>query len=148
MNAAQQFFADLGAGNIEAALARTTPDFTWTVAGAPGQGFALAGTYNREQFPAMLAQVGAALPDGPHVGITSTTATVDRIIVETHTTGRSATGVDYDNRIVCVFDLDGGQISAVREYLDTIHAAEIFNPAAQSPPGSRRIAVHGDRGNP
>lgn len=128
MNVASQFFADLGAGNIDAALGRTTPDFTWTVPGKPGGGFALAGTYDREQYRALLGRVAAALPDGPQVDVTSVTATEERIVVETHTTGRSATGVDYDNRIVCVFDLRDGLIAAVREYLDTIHAADVFTP--------------------
>jgi uncharacterized protein len=128
MDTASGFFADLAAADIEAALARTTPDFTWTVPGRPGGRFALAGTYDREQFPAMLGRVATALPDGPRVDVTSVTATEERIVVETHTTGRSATGVDYDNRIVCVFDLRDGLIAAVREYLDTIHAADVFTP--------------------
>ncbi|MDX1873270.1 nuclear transport factor 2 family protein [Mycolicibacterium sp. 120266] len=126
MNTAQSFFADLSTGDVAAALARTTLDFTWTVAGVPGQGFALAGTYDRERFAAMLSRVAAALPDGPHVEITSVTPTAERIVVETHTTGRSARGLDYDNRIAYVFDLRDGRICSVREYLDTIHAAEIF----------------------
>lgn len=54
--------------------------------------------------------------------------TEERIVVETHTTGRSAAGVDYDNRIAYVFDLRDGLIAAVREYLDTIHAAVVFTP--------------------
>jgi ketosteroid isomerase-like protein len=86
----------------------------------------LAGAYDREQFPAMLGRVAAALPDGPQVDVTTVTATEERIVVETHTTGRSAAGVAYDNRIACVFDLRDGRIAAVREYLDTIHAADVF----------------------
>jgi ketosteroid isomerase-like protein len=126
MDAASQFFHDLAADGVEAALARTTGDFTWTVAGNPGRGFALAGTYDREHIPAMLGRVAAALPEGPRVDITSVTETRERIVVETHVTGRSAAGVDYDNRLVCVFDLRGDKICAVREYLDTIHASEVF----------------------
>jgi ketosteroid isomerase-like protein len=126
MDAASQFFHDLTADGVEAALARTTADFTWTVAGKPGQGFALAGIYDREHIPAMLGRVAAALPEGPQVDITPVTETRERIVVETHVTGRAAAGIDYDNRLVCIFDLRGERICALREYLDTIHASEVF----------------------
>lgn len=58
--------------------------------------------------------------------ITSTTEPQERVVIEAHVQGRSADGLDYDNQLVYVFDLDGGKIAVVREYLDTIHAAEIF----------------------
>lgn len=126
MNPASQFFVDLGAGDINKALSATSDAFTWTVAGRPDDGFALAGIYNKDRYPGLLARVQASMPDGPQVEITSTTETQERVVIEAHVHGRSADGLDYDNRLVYVFDLDGGKIAAVREYLDTIHAAEIF----------------------
>jgi ketosteroid isomerase-like protein len=35
-------------------------------------------------------------------------------------------GAEYDNQLAYVFDIGGDKISAVREYLDTIHAAGVF----------------------
>ncbi|WP_029112266.1 nuclear transport factor 2 family protein [Mycobacterium sp. URHB0044] len=126
MNSATQFFADLEAGHVDRALGRTAPGFTWTVPGVPGGAFALAGVYGAQEFPAMLARVAAALPEGPQTEITSVMETEQRIVLEAHVRGRSTNGVEYDNRVAYVFDMDGGQISAVREYLDTSHAAEVF----------------------
>jgi hypothetical protein len=50
VNPATRFFADLNTGDVEKALARTTEDFTWTVAGKPEGGFALAGVYRKQQY--------------------------------------------------------------------------------------------------
>jgi ketosteroid isomerase-like protein len=126
MNPATQFFADLEAGNIDAALARTTHDFTWTVPGTPGAGFGLAGVYGTQQFRAMLACVAASLPEGPRTEITSVTETPQRVVLEAHVRGRTVDGTEYDNQAAYVFEIDGDKICAVREYLDTIHAADIF----------------------
>src|SRR5690349_5247348 len=120
-----QFFADLEAGRIDQALARTAPGFTWTVPGAPGSAFKLAGTYSAERFPAMLARVAAALPNGPRTQMTSVTETEQRVVLEGHVQARAHDGGDYDNRAVYVFDIDGSRILAVREYLDTLHAAAV-----------------------
>jgi hypothetical protein len=126
MNAAEQFFADMGTGDLDKALANTTEDFIWTVSGKPGEGFALAGTYERARFVDMLGHVGSSMPAGPKVEVTSTTETPERIVIEARVQGLSADGVEYDNRLVYVFDLEGDKIKAVREYLDTIHAAKVF----------------------
>lgn len=111
MTIATSFFDRLGSGDVYGALALTTPDFTWTVAGKPGQ-FALAGVY--------------FLPAGPRVDITSVTADSLHEVIEAHVTAVSASGAQYDNALVYVFDLEGDKIRAVREYLDTIHASEVF----------------------
>lgn len=123
---AAEFFSRLGAGDVAGAMELTANDFRWTVGGRPGEGFALAGTYDRAGYVQMLDRVAASLPAGPQVEVVSTTETEERAVVETHVVGTSADGVAYDNRVVCVFDLSGGRIAAVREYLDTIHAATVF----------------------
>jgi uncharacterized protein len=92
MNPATQFFADLEAGNIDEALARTTHDFTRTVPGTPEAGFGLAGVYGTMQFRAMLARVAASLPEGPRTEITSVTETPQRVVLEAHVRGRTVDG--------------------------------------------------------
>ncbi|MBP2471803.1 ketosteroid isomerase-like protein [Crossiella equi] len=125
-NIATEFFELLGRGHIDGAMALTTDDFTWTVGGKPGGPFALAGTYDSAAYIEMLGHVAASIPAGPQVEIVSVTQGSDRIVVETHVVGNSADGVGYDNNLVCVFDISDGRIAAVREYLDTIHASEVF----------------------
>lgn len=125
MSIATDFFDRLGKADVSGALDLTTPDFTWTVAGKPDQ-FALAGTYDRDGYIDMLGRVGGFLPAGPQVQVTSVTADSHHEVIEAHVTAVSAAGTRYDNALVYVFDLQGDKIQAVREYLDTIHASEIF----------------------
>jgi uncharacterized protein len=98
----------------------------WTVGGKPGGGFALAGTYDRDSYIELLGRVAGYLPAGPNLEITSVTADANHEVIEAHVTGESTSGIRYDNRLACVFDLADGKIKAAREYLDTIHASEVF----------------------
>jgi uncharacterized protein len=123
---ATEFFDCVGRGDVDGALALTSQDFAWTVGGKPGGPFALAGKYDRAEYPALLGHVAASLPGGPQVEVVSHTANRDHIVIETHVTGTSADGVGYDNDVVYVFDIVNEKIVAVREYLDTVHAAEVF----------------------
>jgi ketosteroid isomerase-like protein len=91
-----------------------------------GGGFALAGVYRTQQYLDMLGRVTASLPEGPQMQITSITQATERVVIEARVRGRSVDGPDYDNQLAYVFDINGDKICAVREYLDTIHAAEIF----------------------
>jgi len=125
-NVATEFLSRFAAGDVTGALELTTDDFRWTVGGKPGGGFALAGTYDQAGYLEMLGRAAASLPAGPQIEVISVTEAAERAVVETHVVGTSADGVEYDNRVVCVFDFDGSKIAAVREYLDTIHAAEVF----------------------
>ncbi|MGW2032946.1 nuclear transport factor 2 family protein [Streptomyces sp. NPDC001811] len=125
MSVATDFFDRLGKGDIPGALQLTTPDFTWTVAGKPEQ-FGLAGVYNRDSYLDMLGRVAAFLPAGPRIDVTSVTADAQHEVIEAHVTGESASGRRYDNALVYVFDLENDKVKAVREYLDTMHASEIF----------------------
>lgn len=126
MNPATKFFAELQTGHVDQALALTAAGFTWTVPGAPGGAFGLSGVYSAEQFPAMLSRAAAALPEGPRTEITTVVETPRHVVIEARVRGRAANGGEYDNRVAYVFELDGDKITAVREYLDTVHAAEIF----------------------
>jgi uncharacterized protein len=119
------FFDNLSAGKLDAALALMDDNVTWWVAGKPEQ-FALAGTYDKAQFAAMVGAIGAAMPTGVQVSITGVTAEDDRVAVEAEERGRSAAGKAYHNQFHYLFEVRDGRIHAVREYLDTMHADEVL----------------------
>lgn len=124
-NLATEFFARLGVRDVDGVLALTAPGFTWKIIGRPAR-FALAGTFDRDEFLDVLTRIGAAFSGPPVTEIGSVTETADRIWVEARVTGRSKAGEPYENDLAYVFDVAEGKITAVREYLDTIAAQEIF----------------------
>jgi hypothetical protein len=124
-NLATEFFARLGARDVDGVLALTAPGFTWKIIGGPEQ-FALAGTFDRDEFLGVLARVGAAFDTPPKNEVVSVTEGRDRIWVEAHVSGRSKAGEPYENDLAYVFEIADGKITAAREYLDTIAAQELF----------------------
>jgi ketosteroid isomerase-like protein len=124
-NLALEFFARLRAGEPEGVLELCAPGFTWTVFGQPGR-LSIAGTYDRDGFLVMLGQVAAAFPEPPTQEIVAITESRERILVETHVSGRDRAGEPYHNDLAYVFEIAGDQITSAREYLDTMRAAEVF----------------------
>lgn len=119
------FFEHFSAGKVEAALALMADSTTWWVAGKPDR-FMLAGTKTKTQFAELLAGIGAAMPKGLRVTPTGLTAEGDRVAVEAESHGETARGKLYNNQYHFLFEIRGGQIQAVREYLDTMHANEVL----------------------
>ncbi|WP_372665845.1 nuclear transport factor 2 family protein [Amycolatopsis kentuckyensis] len=118
------FFDLLDRGDLEGALDLLAEDGVWTVQSGPA--FSLAGDYTKQQFPEMLAKVGAAMPDGVRVEIATVTADEYRVVVEAVVHGTNVVGKTYDNKLVYVLDVRDGKIVHGREYLDTIHARDVL----------------------
>ena len=70
---------------------------------------------------------GSLWEPGSHLTFGETTAEADRAVLEWRKTGvGTATGLPYDNEYCGVFVVRDGRIVAVREYLDSQHAAEVL----------------------
>ncbi|MFI9269749.1 nuclear transport factor 2 family protein [Kitasatospora sp. NPDC052896] len=72
-----------------------------------------------------LGAAGALFAPGgaPVVTLRSVLADGERVVAEWTARGTAANGRTYDNRCLGVFTVREGRIVAVREYLDTLHAA-------------------------
>ena len=119
------FFDHLSAGRVRGALDLMDEDALWWVSGNPDY-LPLAGTYRKDDLLGMLAMVGAAMPDGIRLTVTSSTAEDDRVAVETEVHGVSPKGKVYDNRNFFAVEVHDGRIRSVREYFDTIHTNEVL----------------------
>jgi ketosteroid isomerase-like protein len=86
----------------------------------------------REQIMAFLLGAGALYQPGTQqFSFGAITAEGERAVLEWRVHGvAAATGLDYDNEYCGVFVIRDGQITEVREYLDSLHAARSFYPAA------------------
>ena len=119
------FFENFSAGKFDAALALMADTATWWVAGNPDK-FALAGTKTKAQFAELVQGIGAAMPKGLRVTPKGITAAGDRVAVEAESYGETASGRVYNNLYHFLFEVRGGKVQAVREYLDTMHAKEVL----------------------
>lgn len=59
----------------------------------------------------------------PKVSINLLVADDNAVAVETAGTGKLADGRDYDNRYAWFFQLEDGEITQIREYLDSLYVA-------------------------
>jgi ketosteroid isomerase-like protein len=124
-NVVLSFFENFSAGKVDAALALMADTATWWVAGKPDK-FVLAGTKTKTQFAELLQGIGTAMPKGLRVTPKGLTAEGDRVAAEAESYGETATGKIYNNLYHFLFEVRDGQIQAVREYFDTMHAKEVL----------------------
>jgi ketosteroid isomerase-like protein len=119
------FFDNLSAGHFQRAMDLMDEDAVWWVSGNP-EYIPLAGTYRKDELLGMVTMVGAAMPDGIQLTVTSATAEDDRVAVEIEVRGVSPKGKVYENRNFFAVEVRDGRIKAVREYFDTIHTNEVL----------------------
>jgi uncharacterized protein len=118
----REFMKHFSAGDMKTALGMMSDDATWWVAG----NFPLSGTKTKAQFAALLEDIGGAVPGGIHLTPKAFTAEGDRVAVETESRAEHTNGKKYKNQYHFLFEIRDGKIRAVREYLDTMHANDVF----------------------
>ena len=119
---AADFFENMSSGNGAAVLNALADSATWWVAG----NFALSGTKTKQQFAELVGGLAANI-DGPlTIKTTGVTAEGDRVAVEAESHAKMKNGKVYQNKYHFLLEIRGGKIQAVKEYLDTAHAAEVL----------------------
>jgi hypothetical protein len=107
------------AGDLDRIRASFTEDAVWRLHGD----LPLAGPWRGRDaiVDDFLVKVGGSLfePGSQRFEWLSRTADAHAAVVEWRVVARTAGGLDYDNRYLAVFAMDGDRISSVREYTDT-----------------------------
>jgi uncharacterized protein len=118
----ERFMNDFSAGNLQAVLDTMSESATWWVAG----NFPLSGTYSKSKFKELVESLVQSLPQGLRLTPKSMIGEGDQVAVEAESYGPHKNGKVYHNQYHFVFKLRDGKIEAVREYLDTMHANDVF----------------------
>ena len=121
----QDYLDALTAGDLDAIAASFAPDATWSLHGT----LPLSGTKSgRAAIMEFLTSAGSLYQPGTQrFTFGDITAEGDRAVLEWRVTGvASATAKAYDNSYCGVFVIRDGQITQVREYLDSLHAAQVL----------------------
>jgi ketosteroid isomerase-like protein len=118
----EEFFQALAVGDVDAVQSRLTDDATWWVAGD----LPVSGIHKRSEIEPMVAGMAKTAVGPVTFTATSVVAEGNRVSVETESTAKLANGNEYSNKYHFAFEFDGAQISAVREYMDTLRAHRVM----------------------
>jgi ketosteroid isomerase-like protein len=122
---AVELFARFSTGDIDGVLALMTDDVTWRVPGKPELSRA-AGIYDKNRLRRLFNRMLAALEAGLRMTVTGSVAEGDRVAVEVESSGDLRNGRRYRQQYHFLIEFRDGKIAAVREYLDTHHAFDVW----------------------
>jgi hypothetical protein len=114
----------LAGGDVKTVFANITDDVTWTV---PGMLPGISGTKRgRDEIMEFLRGVTRNFPGGLRSEIRKVHVAGDAVILEMTNRGTAANGRPYENEYCFVFEVEGGKVRRIREYVDTQRAAAVF----------------------
>jgi ketosteroid isomerase-like protein len=128
---ARAFFARFSASDLDGALATLTDDATWLIPGNRDR-IPTAGLYTKERIARLFHAMLKQLKDGLRMTVLSAIAEGDRVALEVESSGDLQNGRLYRQRYHFLLEFRDGRICAVREYLDTQHAHDVWIVAAST----------------
>jgi len=126
---AQEFFARFSASDLDGALATLTDDATWLIPGKRDR-MPTAGLYTKERIARLFHAMLKQLKGGLRMTVLSAIAEGDRVALEVESSGDLENGRLYRQQYHFLLQFRDGKICAVREYLDTQHAHDVWIAAA------------------
>ena len=118
----RQFMKDVGEGNIERMLDTYAEDAFLLTTGRT----LISGRYSKADIAKAGAVIFEAFPEGIDFEILTMTAEEDRVAVEARSYGRHISGQDYSNYYHFLFRLRDGQITEMKEFMDTELVTDIL----------------------
>ena len=111
-------------GDVKAAFANMTDDVSWWI---PGLIEPISGLRRgKPEIVAFLRWAATTFPEGFRSEVRGVYADDEAVILELVNRSTTATGKPYENEYCFVFEIEGGRIRAVREYVDTQKAVSII----------------------
>ncbi len=121
---ANEFYRRFSASDIPGVLATMTDDAAFWIAGKPGRG--LAGTLTKDRIGKVFNDMLGQLKHGLKMTVKSTIAEGDKVALEVASCGELRNGRIYDQEYHALMVLRDGKIAAIHEYLETLHANEVW----------------------
>ena len=120
----RDFLATFSRGDVDGVLDAMSDDATWWVSGGLD---GMSGTYEKATFGPLLRGATAMYEEGAlRITPTSMIAEGDKVAVEAEGHATMTSGRVYAPRYHFLFEVAGGKVLRVREYMDTMHAWETF----------------------
>lgn len=119
------FFSHFGNKDVASILAMMTDDATWWIGGKP-ELFPLSGQKTKAQIGEILNSLVPGTKDGLSITPRGMVAEGNKVAVEAESLGVLANGRTYNNEYHFLIEIRDGKIAVVREYLDTMHTADVL----------------------
>ncbi|MBI4854892.1 MAG: nuclear transport factor 2 family protein [Acidobacteria bacterium] len=120
-----ELFDRFSASDINGVLAMMTDDVTWLLPGKP-ESLPIAGLYSKEQLEKLFYTLLEGLKDGLKMKVKNAIAEGNMVAIEAESEGDLKNGRFYRQQYHFAIELRDGKICAVREYLDTQHAFNVW----------------------
>jgi uncharacterized protein len=121
----REFFARFTASDIDGVLGMMTDDATWWIPGKKDR-TPTAGLYDKAKIGRLFHRMLQALEGGLEMNVKSSIAEGDFVAAEVTSSGNLKNGRQYRQEYHMLMQLRDGRICAVREYLDTQHAHDVW----------------------
>ena len=121
----QQLFDSFGAHDIDGALSLMSDDVSWRMAGKP-ESMPVAGVYDKARLRSLFQRMFERLEGPLQMTVLDSIAEGDRVAVEVESRAELRNGRQYRQQYHFLIAFQDGKIRAVREYLDTQHAHEVW----------------------
>ena len=106
-------------------IALMTEDATWRIPGKKELS-PTAGLYTKERIGRLFRRMLDALSTGLRMTVMSSVAEGDHVALEVTSSGDLKNGREYRQEYHFLMEFRDGKICAVREYLDTLHAHDVW----------------------
>ena len=109
-------------GDLDSALANMSDEVSWVIPGS------LPNVSGLKRGKAAIREFGSgvtrAFPQGLTTDIKKVHSAGDTVILELTNKGKAHNGKDYSNEYCFIFEIEGGKIRRVREYVDLLTVKE------------------------
>ena len=120
-----KFFEKFSAADVAEALELLDDGVIWRAMGREG-GLPMSGEMDKQKIGELIENVKSIFPDGMQLTPTGWTAEGDRVALEMESYAVKSNGIIYNNFYHFLVVLSNGKITALREYLDTLHVKQVF----------------------
>jgi ketosteroid isomerase-like protein len=121
----ERLFERFSAGDVPGVLDLMADDATWWLPGKPGQ-LPVVGTRSKAQIAKLFHAMESQLEGPLKMTVKSAIAEGDEVAMEVESLGRLTNGRTYNQEYHFRIVVRAGKISAVREYLDTLHVQAVW----------------------
>lgn len=121
----QQFLDRFDANDIDGAVSLFADDVRYWLAGKPEQ-LPAAGWHDKQQMQTMFGRMASRLENGQRMRAIGVVADGERAAFEVECEGTLKNGRLYRNQYHMLFEVKGGRIAVVKEYMDTLHVHTVW----------------------